>query len=62
MNISKKAWKEICDVLEKHKIPYTTRYESRVIQKVMECPDITVQDKHIYIENLVILNFFEENE
>lgn len=61
MNISKEVWKEIDDVLEKYKIPYTSHYESRDIQKAMEYPDVTVQDKHIQI-NLVIPDYYEENQ
>ena len=59
MNISKEIWKEICDILGKYKIPYTSHYESRDIQKAMEYPDVTVQDKYIQI-NLVIPDYFEE--
>ena len=58
-NISKEIWKEVLDVLKRHKISYTTHYESRDIQKAMEYPDITVHDKHIQI-NLVIPDFFED--
>lgn len=60
MNISKEIWKEVLDVLKRHKISYTTHYESRDIQKAIEYPDITVQDKHIQI-NLVIPDFFEDD-
>ena len=60
MNISKEIWKEIYDLLGKYKIPYTSHYKSRDIQKAMEYPDITVQDKYIQI-NLVIPDYFEEN-
>ena len=35
-------------------------FESRDIQRAMEYPDITVEDKHIQI-NLVIPDFFEES-
>lgn len=59
MEISKEIWKEISDILKRYKIPYTTHYESRDIQRVMEYPDLTVQDKHIQI-NLVIPNYFED--
>ena len=59
MNISKEIWKEVLDVLKRHKISYTTHYESRDIQKAMEYPNITVQDMHIQI-NLVIPDFFED--
>lgn len=59
MNISKEIWKEVLDVLKRHKISYTTHYESRDIQKAMEYPDITVQDLYIQI-NLVIPDFFED--
>lgn len=59
-NISKEIWKEVLDVLSKYKIPYTTHYESRDIQRAMECPDVTVQDKHIQI-NLVIPDYFEDD-
>ena len=58
-NISKEEWKEISDVLKKHNISYTTHYESRDIQKSMEYSDVTVQDKYIHI-NLVLLDYFEE--
>lgn len=59
MNVSKETWKEICAVLEKHNILYTTHYESRDVQRAMEYPDVTVQDKYIQI-NLVIPDYFEE--
>lgn len=59
MNVSKETWKEICVVLEKYNIPYTTHYESRDVQQAMEYPDVTVQDKYIQI-NLVIPDYFEE--
>lgn len=59
MNISKETWKEILDLLGKHKIPYTTHYENRDIQRAMEQEDVTIQDKHIQI-NLVIPDYFEE--
>lgn len=61
MNISKEIWKEILDVLKKHKISYTTHYESRDIQRAMEYPNITVQDKCIQI-NLTIPDFFEDDK
>ncbi len=61
IDISKEIWKDICDVLGKYKIPYTTHYEQRDIQKAMEYPDTTVTDKHIQI-NLVIPNYFGRNE
>ncbi len=60
MNISKDIWKEICTVLKKYEIPYTASYKSRDIQKAMEYPDITVQDKYIQI-NLVIPNYYEDS-
>lgn len=59
MNISKDAWKEVLDVLKKHKITYTTHYERRDIPRATECSDATVQDKYIQI-NLVILDYFDE--
>ena len=61
MNVSKEVWKEILDVLKKHKISYTTHYENRDIQRAMEYSDITVQDKHIQI-NLVIPDYFDEEK
>lgn len=61
MNITKEIWKEICDVLEKYRIPYTSRYESRDIPKAMEYSDLVVHDKHIQI-NLVVPDYFEENQ
>ena len=61
MNISKEIWREVLDVLKRHKISYTTHYKSRDIQKAMEYPDITVQDKYIQI-NLVIPDFFEDDK
>ena len=60
MNISKEVWKEVLSVLEKHKISYTTHYKSRDVQKAMEYPEVTVQDKHVQI-NLVIPDYFEED-
>lgn len=59
MDISKKVWREISSVLEKHKISYTTDYKSREIEKAMECQNVIVQDKYIQI-NLVIPDYFEE--
>ena len=59
MNISKETWKEILDLLSKHKISYTTHYEHRDVQKAIECEDVTVSDKHIQI-NLVIPDYFNE--
>lgn len=47
MNISKEIWKEIFDVLKKHKISYTTHYEN--------------DDRHIQI-NLVIPDYFEDSK
>ena len=61
MEINKKIWKEISDILKKYKIPYTAHFESRDIQRAMEYPDITVEDKHIQI-NLVIPDYFEEEQ
>ena len=60
MNISKEVWKEVLEVLAKHKISYTEHFERRDIQKAIECPDITVDDKHIQI-NLVIPDYFEDS-
>ena len=59
MEIAKEIWREISNILKKYKIPYTAHFESRDIQRAMECPDITVEDKHIQI-NLVIPDYFEE--
>jgi len=59
MNISKEVWKELLDVLKKHKISYITHYENRDIERAMEYPDVTVQDKHIQI-NLVIPDYFDD--
>ena len=61
MNISKEIWRDILSVLGKHKIPYTTHYERRDIQRAMEYPDVTVCDLHIQI-NLVIPDCFEDNQ
>jgi hypothetical protein len=61
IDISKEIWKEISDILKKHKIPYTTHWARRDVQRAMEYPDITVNDKHIQI-NLVIPNYFEEEQ
>ena len=47
VNITKKQWKEICEILRKYEIPYTAHYEG--------------DDKHMQI-NLIIKNFFEESE
>lgn len=59
IDISKETWKEISNILKKHKIPYITHYESRDIPRAMEFPDLIVKDKHIQI-NLVIPDYFEE--
>ena len=59
MEITKEIWKEIGDILLKYTIPYTAHFESRDVQRAMEYPDITVQDKHVQI-NLVIPDYFEE--
>jgi hypothetical protein len=59
MDITKEIWKELLDVLEKHKIPHVSHFEKRDIQRAMEYPDITVHDKHIQI-NVVIPDFLEE--
>ena len=61
MKISKDIWKEILDVLKKYKIPYTTHYEHRDVQKAMEYSDVTVHDLHIQI-NLVIPDYFEDEK
>ena len=61
MNITKETWREILDLLCKHKIPYTVRCEERDIQRAMEDEDITVTDKHIQI-NLVIQDYFDDNK
>jgi hypothetical protein len=58
-DISKETWREISEILKKYKIPYTTHYKSKDIQRAMECSDLTVTNKHIQI-NLVISNYFEE--
>ena len=58
-NITKAQWKEICDVLNKYKIPYTMSFERRDVQRAMEPPDLVVMDKHIQIE-LVIPNYYDQ--
>ena len=58
-NISKQAWNEILDILKKYKIPYTTHYEHRDVQRPMECPDVTVDDLHVHI-NLIIPDVFDD--
>lgn len=60
MIITKDIWNDVLDVLKKHKISYTTHYESRDIPGAMECPDITVSDKHFQI-NLVVPDWWEES-
>ena len=45
INITKEIWKEINNILDKYKIPYTTYWEN--------------EDKHIQI-NLVIADYFED--
>ena len=35
MEINKRIWKEISDILKKYKIPYTAHFESRDIQRAM---------------------------
>lgn len=65
MEITKEIWKEISNILTKHKISYTTHFEERKtsVTKSLsinnEAEYDTVQDKHIQI-NLVIPDFFEE--
>ena len=61
MNISKDIWNDVLAVLSKHKIPYTTHYENRDIQRSIEQEDITVMDKHIQI-NLVIPDYLEDGK
>lgn len=60
MIISKEIWEEIYGILKKYEIKYTTHYESRDVQRAIEYPDITVQDKYIQI-NLTIPNCSEES-
>lgn len=55
-NISKDIWKEILDVLKKHKIHFTSHCELRDIQGD---PDITVVNKYITI-SLVIPDYYED--
>jgi len=57
--ISKEVWKDVLDVLKKHKISYTTHLESRDISMPMGECEKTVQDRHIQI-NLVIPDCFGE--
>lgn len=56
IDISKEIWQEISGILKKHKIPYTTHYETRDVPNASEYPDALVVDKHIQI-NLVISNY-----
>ena len=58
-NITKAQWKEIRDVLNKYKIPYTMSFERRDVQRAMEQPDLVVMDKYIQIE-LVIPNYYDQ--
>lgn len=57
VKITKEVWKDVLDVLEKHSISYTTHYKRRDVEMPMECPNTTVDDKHIQI-NLVIPDYF----
>lgn len=57
MNITKEIWKEMLDVLKRHKISYVTHYEEKVVKN----SDTVVTDKHIQI-NLVIPDYFEESK
>lgn len=59
-NISKDVWKEILDVLKKHKIHFTSHCEIRDAQGTMENPDVTVVDKYVTI-SLVISDYYEDN-
>ena len=59
MKITKEVWRDVLDILKKHKISYTTHYETRDIQCPMEYPDVVVMDKHIQI-NLVIPDYFDD--
>ena len=60
-NITKAQWKEISDILNKYKIPYTMNFRRRDVQRAMEQPDLVVMDKHIQI-NLVIPNYYNERQ
>ena len=61
MNITKEIWKEIDAVLAKYQIPYTTYFEKRNVQRVMEEPDVVVRDKHYKI-HVVIPDYFEDSK
>lgn len=56
MEINKEVWKEISDILKKHKIPYTSNYSSRDTPKTMKQQDLKVVDKNIQI-NLTVLDY-----
>ena len=57
-NISEETYKEISDVLDKHKIPYTAaHFETR--DKSTKYGNITLHDLHIQI-NLVVPDYFNE--
>ena len=64
---NKRSLKKIDSILKKYKIPYTTHWESRDVQKAIGCPDVTVHDKHIQFKlvipvKLVIPDYFEEEQ
>lgn len=61
MEISKEVWRDVLDVLKKHKISYTTNLEGRDVPKSMGDPNDVVWDKHIQI-NLTILNYYENSK
>lgn len=58
MGISKEVWKEISNILKKHKISYTVHWEDNALRR-RDCPNLTITDKHIQI-NLVIPYYFDE--
>ena len=61
MKISKEVWKDVLELLGKHKIPYTSHLERRMVEKPMGQAYQLVHDNHIMI-NLIIPDYYNEIE
>ena len=59
MVISKDIWRDVLEVLKKHKISYTTHLETRDVRRPVDMSEITVYDTHIQI-NLIVPDRFDD--
>lgn len=59
MVITKSMWKDVQEVLKKHKISYTTHLETRDIRHPIDMSEVTVYDTHIQI-NLIVPDYFDD--